>query len=86
MKFKLKAYLAQLEYEESFRGEGERRAIPSVNELARGAGVTRQQIYRILNGEPASLRLDTADGIITTLRRAGFPADVGDLLEYREPR
>lgn len=84
MKVKLKAYLAQLEQDEKFKPEDSRLAIPTVSALAKDANITRAQMHRILASDIKSLKLDVADSIIKSLRRRGFPANVGDLLEFRE--
>lgn len=84
MKVKLKAYLAQIEYDESFKPKDQRREIPTIIKLSEEVGVTRSQVHRILAGNVQALKLDLADRIIAAMRKRGFPMDVGDLLEYRE--
>src|SRR5687767_4981461 len=81
----LKSYLARLEDEERFKPEGTQRKIPTVKELAAAAGVTPTQMQRIISGKRvSSLKLKVGGAIIKTLRKQGFPADVGDILEYRD--
>lgn len=81
----LKSYLARLEDEERFKPEAARRHVPSVKELAEAAEVTPTQMQRIISGKRvSSLKLKVGSAIIRTLRERGFPADVGDILEYRD--
>ena len=84
LKVKLKSYLAQVEHDESFKPEAERREVPTITALSDEVGITRSQMHRILAGQVKSLKLDVAEGIIRALRRRGFWMDVGDLLEYRD--
>ena len=84
VKIKLKNYLAQIEYDESFKPEDKRREVPTITVLSDEIGITRSQLHRILGGEIKSLKLEVADNIIKAMRERGFDMDVGDLLEYRD--
>lgn len=81
---KLKSYFAKLEDEERFKPEKERRAIPSITELAGEIDISRVQLQRMFGGDVKSLKLDVASEIIKSMRRRGFSMDVADFLEYRD--
>jgi hypothetical protein len=80
----LRSHLARLEDEERFKPEAQRRPIPTIQELADAAGVSRVQMQRVVSGNISSLKLSVASGVIKLLRERGFNTDVGSILEYRD--
>jgi transcriptional regulator with XRE-family HTH domain len=80
----LKSYLARLEEGETARPEGQRRAVPQLDELAGEIGVHRVTLSNIVNNKGELLNLRIAARIIGGLRARGFDTDVGDILAYEE--
>lgn len=85
MKVKLKAYLAQIEHEESFKPNVERREVPTITDLAKEVGVSRAQLHRLLASDVKSLKLELIDDIMGALVKRGFEPRLEDVLEYRRP-
>ena len=84
MKIILKHYLERLDYDQEFKPEDERLKVPSVAELAKDIEVTRAHLYKLMNNEAKVLNMKHAERILRSMRRRGFPMEVGDLLEYRD--
>jgi DNA-binding Xre family transcriptional regulator len=84
MYINLKTYLSSLEAIERSRPANERKQVPNLSELARSLGMHQTSINRIANNQVNQLSLETADKIITEMRKRGFLMQVGDLLAYRE--
>ena len=80
----LKSYLARLREEESGRPEIERRAVPSIDELARAAKVNRVTLSNIANNRIALLNLRVCSRLIAELRGRGFATTASDVLIYEE--
>jgi hypothetical protein len=81
----LKSYLDHLDALERSKPEGQRRAIPTIGELAGELGIHRVTLSNIVNGNIQQLDLKTGGRIITALRRRGFKMDVSDMIGYRAP-
>jgi len=79
LRVRLKYYLQSLEAREELKPESERLAVPTVAELAAGAGVTPATIYNIL-GRNKHLNLDTLGRILGELDRRGFPTNIQDVI------
>jgi DNA-binding Xre family transcriptional regulator len=80
----LKPFLSSLELEEKAQQPDQRRAVPTLTELAEIVGMHRTPFYRIANNRVSKLDLDTLAGIIAELRRRGFDVDISDMLVYRD--
>lgn len=76
----LKKHLADLEAAEYAKPPTQRRAVPSMAELAAAVGVSRQGIYTFAKEDSQLVNLKTLSAVISELRRQGFPTDVKDLL------
>lgn len=78
-----KSYLSRLEAMERAKPPGQRRHVPTMEELARRIGVHPVTLSGIANNNVKQLNLRTAGRLIETMREFGFRMDVTDLLEYR---
>lgn len=81
----LKLYLNRLELQEKTRPEGQRRDVPSMEQLAAAVGIHPVTLSNIANSNIRQLNLETGSRIITAMRRFGFPMTLTDLLEYQPP-
>lgn len=84
LEINLRAYLARLEADELAKPESQRRAVPSVPELANEIGVSRVQLYRLVGGQVQNFNLETAGRLMDAMNHRGFPMTVSDLLVYRK--
>lgn len=76
----LKKHLTELEATEYTKPPLERRRVPSLPELAKVAGITKQGIYTFASEHNERINMKTLSIVISELRRQGFPTDVSDLL------
>jgi DNA-binding Xre family transcriptional regulator len=81
----LKAYLERLDASERSKPAVQRRAVPTIGELAAELQIHRVTLSNIANGKIQQLDLRTGGRIITALRRHGFDTQVGDIIAYRPP-
>ena len=81
--FTLKEYLAQLEREELSRSASKRKHVPNFSQLAEMSGLTFQTISKIANNRSKSLNFKTGERIIMSLRQAGFPTELSDILIFQ---
>lgn len=81
----LKSFLERLEELERSRPADQRRAVPSISELAAELGIHRVTLSNIANGNTQDLNLRTGGRIMTALRKRGFIVEVADLIAYRAP-
>lgn len=79
----LKSYLQRLQEIEDSKPEMQRRSVPTMEEIARDAGITTVAISNIATNKIKQLSLQTAGKIIIAVRLHGFPMDVADLLALR---
>ena len=82
---RLAAYLNRLRGDEEYKRESERRFVPTYGELAEEVGISPVTMSRIANGHVKQLNLETADAIITALRKRGFAMEISNLLVYYPP-
>ncbi len=80
----LKAYLGRISAEERSR-IGQRRHVPSMDELATLVGIHPVTMSNLVNGKVKLLNLDLGGRIITELRKLGFDTAVDDVIAYRPP-
>lgn len=80
MKIVIKDYLKRLEYEELQRPERARRRVPGLPELAQVAGISRQSIYRLVNGQTKLIDRETLEKIAAHFRCLGFEPRTTDLI------
>ncbi len=80
----LKEYLMRLKVAQYDRPKKIRREVPTLIELAKAAGVTRQTMSRFVNNETLSINREIFTNIILELRRYGFDPKVGHLLVIEE--
>lgn len=78
----LKTYLDRVGREERAKPAGQRRRVPSMEELAQEVGMHRVSLSRIANNGISDLNLETAGKIISAMRRFGFAMDASDLVAY----
>jgi hypothetical protein len=78
----LKGYLERLEQTERARPAGERRRVPTMDELAREAGIHYVTLNKIANNNISQLSLETGSKIISAVRRFGFEMTASDFLTY----
>lgn len=78
----LKEYLERLHAIEVMSGKKKRREVPSMDGLAKLAGIHRVTLNRIANNHGKALKFDTASAIIKALRDLGFDTQVSDLIKY----
>jgi DNA-binding Xre family transcriptional regulator len=79
----LGSYLLNLQEQERYKPAEARREVPTVEELARAAGVSKQALYDLINGKTQSIRFDVAGAIIQTFEDRGFETQITDILSYR---
>lgn len=80
----LKEHLAHLEAIETSKPSDQRRKVPSMAVLARLAGIEPNTMSRWSRNEIGASNHKTLNVIISELRARGFPADISDILAYRE--
>jgi len=78
----LKSYLERIEAQEKAKPAGQRRRVPSMEELALEVGMHRVSLSRIANNSISDLSLETGGKIISAMRRFGFQMDASDLVAY----
>jgi transcriptional regulator with XRE-family HTH domain len=84
LKLRIKAYFLSLELEELNKPESERRKIPSVAELARACGVSRQQLSRLINEKNQTLDLEVTGKLMDVMNSRGFRMTELDIIEYQQ--
>jgi DNA-binding Xre family transcriptional regulator len=77
----LKEHLTALEKAENDKPPLHRRHVPTIPELAEAAGMSRQALYNIINGQIKQINLETLASIIDALTIRGFSVDVPDLIK-----
>ena len=80
----LKEYLMRLKVAQYDSPKSIRRQVPTLIDLAKAAGVTRQTMSRFVNNETLGINREILTSIILELRRYGFDPKVGDLLVIEE--
>jgi hypothetical protein len=75
-------YLKGLEAAERAKPLGQRRYVPSIDELAPEIGLHPVTLRNIANGNIKKLDLETAGKLITIMRRLGFPATETNIISY----
>ena len=83
MVINLKGYLKQLEGTELRRPEYKRKNVPTLKELAAAIGIHEMTMVNIANGKIKLLNLNTAQRIISEMRKRGFDMQTTDLLDYQ---
>lgn len=76
----LKEFITRLEAQEAAKPPRDRRAVPTIPELAEAADITRQGMYNFASGKIKMMNLDILSAVINEFRRRGFEVDVADLL------
>lgn len=84
MYISLRSYLNRLDAIEKSKPEGQRKRVPSMEELAKMVGIHPVTLSNIANSNIRQLNLETGGRIIGAMRSFGFPMSVTDLIEYRE--
>lgn len=80
----LKRYLAKLEADQDALPETERRAVPTLTQLAKDVGLSRVQMSRLATNNTEGIKFSIGAEIIEAMRERGFSMQVSDLLEYRD--
>lgn len=80
----LKDLLLRLELEERQKPAKERRAIPTITELAAAAGVSRIAMSNLVNDNRQRIDLVMLEGALKELTRRGFDVEADDLFAIRE--
>ena len=75
-------YLKALEAAEQAKPLGQRRRIPSIEELAPEVKLHPVTLRNIANGNIKKLDLDTAGKLITIMRRLGFDTVETNVIRY----
>ena len=80
---KAKKYIQNIRDEQKQQPLGQKKVVPSVEEIAQVAQVKTQTIYSFLNRQKHR-RIDTeiVDGIIKSFRAYGHNTQLSDLVEY----
>lgn len=81
----LKLYINRLAATERSKPVDKRKRVPSMEELAKTAGIHPATLSNIANNNIRQLNLETGGRIIAAMRQFGFPMTVNDLIEYRGP-
>jgi hypothetical protein len=80
----LRSYIDRLTAIENSRPKDQRRAVPTMKELAMEVGIHPVTMSAIAGSNIRQLNLETGGRIISAMRRHGFDMQVTDLLDYRE--
>lgn len=83
---RLSSYLKKLREEEEARPKSQRREVPTLDQLAVSIGVHQSTLSRISSGVTRKIDIDLLGEILKRLRQLGFPATVGDILDYQDDR
>ena len=78
-------YLKALEAGERAKPLGQRRYVPSIEELAEVVSLHPVTLRNIANGNIKKLDLGTAGKLITTMRQLGFDTSETDVIHYEPP-
>lgn len=76
------AYLKELEAAEKAKPLGQRRYVPSIEELAEVVSLHPVTLRNIANGNIKKLDLQTAGKLMTTMRQLGFSILETDVIRY----
>lgn len=79
------AYLKQLDATEGQKPVDQRRAIPSLKELADVVGVHQVTMTNIANGKVDRLNLETVRLVLDEMWRRGFHPQLTDFIKYNPP-
>lgn len=82
IRVKLKQYLDELSKEEKQKPITSRRYVPSLADLARAAGYSRQNFTRFAYNKADSINKKMLDISMSTLRELGFNVTFEDILEH----
>jgi hypothetical protein len=80
----LRSYIDRLTAIENSKPKDQRRAVPTMKELAMEVGIHPVTMSAIAGSNIRQLNLETGGRIISAMRRHGFAMQVTDLLDYRE--
>src|ERR1043165_8971338 len=80
----LRSYIDRLTAIENSKPKTQRRAVPTMKELAAEVGIHPVTMSAIAGSTIRQLNLETGGRIISAMRRRGFAMQVTDLLDYRE--
>ena len=78
-------YLQKLKLVEKKKPKHLQRPVPSMKQIAKVSGITRQGLSKLVTGETRSLNLDLASAILDEMRRLGFKMQMTDLITYIPP-
>lgn len=79
------AYLSELRAQEKQKPPGQRREVPTSQEVADAAGVHLVTMTNIANGKIQQLNLETARKALDYLWHRGFHPQLTDFLKYIPP-
>lgn len=82
MRITFKTYIDDLERAERRKAESERRAIPTMEEIAQVVNVHPVSFSRIVNNNVKRLNLDLVGRVIAFMRGRGFDMQTTDFLDY----
>ena len=86
MEIALKNFIRDLKIIEKSKPVSTRRHIPTVSDMAEVAGISRAQVYNILNNKTKGPNLDRIQEIMHLFRVAGFEIYINDVFaEYPRP-
>lgn len=80
---RLVPYLQELALIEQTKPLALQRPVPTLGELAKIAGLSKNAMSNLTTGKTRSLNLDLACTIIDEIRRRGFDMDLTDLVAYQ---
>jgi DNA-binding Xre family transcriptional regulator len=80
---RLVPYLQELALIEQTKPNALQRPVPTLAELAKIAGLSRNAMSNLTTGKTRSLNLDLACLIIDEMRRRGFDMELTDLVAYQ---
>lgn len=79
-------YLNILRGEEAKKPDGERIEVPTISDLADGAGLHRVTVSNLINNNVKQINIETISAIVNELKERGFDVKVSDVLDFRVPR
>lgn len=78
-----KSYLAGLKAREMAKPEGQRRKVPTANQVGRMAGLSQSATSRLTSGKAKSLPIDRVCAMLNVMNNLGFETKITDFLTYK---
>lgn len=77
-------YIDKLKGQERKKPVHERRPIPTVEEMAKAAGISKTGFIDFAHNRTKGINRDLIDSVITQLRACGYDTQLTDVIQYFE--